>query len=66
MATVADLEAFRDILRATRDFVRASVQDGLSLSDVLASAPDEWTSWNSRYLTVDSWLEQLYESEAER
>ncbi len=60
LATVADLKAYRNIVVETRDFVLSRIADGQPHADIMAAIPEEWTSWNSRFITVEDWITELY------
>ena len=60
LATVDDLKAYRDIVVETRDFVLSRVAAGQPHADIVAAIPEEWTSWNSRFITVEDWITELY------
>ena len=59
LATVDDLKAYRDIVVQTRDFVRSRIDDGQTHADIIKAIPEEWSSWNSRLITVEDWITEL-------
>ena len=60
LATVDDLKAHRDIVVQTDDFVRSRIDDGQTHADIIKTIPEEWSSWNSRFITVEDWNTELY------
>ena len=60
LATVDDLQAYRAIVVETRDFVRSRVADGQTQADIIEAIPEEWSFWNSRFITVEDWITELY------
>jgi YVTN family beta-propeller protein len=60
-ATRQDVEELLSIVEATVDYVHRNRR--LALPALLAEAPDQWGEWDSRFLTMDQWLERLHKAE---
>ena len=60
IATMDDLKAYRQIVFETRDFVRSRIARGQLHADIIEAIPEEWTTWNSRYLSIEDWITELY------
>jgi hypothetical protein len=58
----AALERFRAMLVATRDAVRAAMQGGRTVDQVLAAKPTaSWDgTWARGFVTVERWVRSLY------
>lgn len=65
LSTPADLRALHDMIVATSAIVSAKVGEGKSLEKIQAEGlPEEWASWDWRFIGTDRWLETLYKTHA--
>lgn len=51
--------ALRDIVKATRDYVRDGRAEGKSPAELVAGADPAWTEWSGKYLTIEDWIREL-------
>jgi glyoxylase-like metal-dependent hydrolase (beta-lactamase superfamily II) len=60
-ATVAELKRFQTMLVSTADIVRGEIAKGMTLEEAKkAGLPDQWKPWASDFITVETWVETLY------
>lgn len=64
VATMRDLQEYRDMLRAVRDKVRTLAKSGKSLADVIAAKPTAEfdAKWGHGPVTADRFVTMVYES----
>jgi len=63
LSTLADLRAFRDVLRETIALVRARVGAGRTLEQAKAEGlPDKWKEWGTGFVNTGQWIEIVYKS----
>lgn len=63
LSTLADLRAFRDVLRETIALVRARVSAGRTLEQAKAEGlPDKFKEWGSGFINTGDWIELVYKS----
>jgi cyclase len=63
LGTVADLKKFDAMLAATSELVKAEVAKGMTLEDAKkAGLPEEWKSWEWKFISTAAWIETLYTS----
>ena len=60
LATVADLEAYRDMLVETIDAVREQKRSGKKPEAI--TIDEKWTSWGTGYIKTPVWISTIYES----
>ncbi|HKG14796.1 MAG TPA: MBL fold metallo-hydrolase [Pyrinomonadaceae bacterium] len=63
LSTLADLRAYRDVLRETIALVRARVSAGRTLEQAKAEGlPDKFREWGSGFINTGDWIELVYKS----
>ena len=63
LSTLADLRAFRDMLRETTSIVRERVRAGRTLEEAKAEGlPDSWKQWGEGFVKTGDWIEIVYKS----
>jgi glyoxylase-like metal-dependent hydrolase (beta-lactamase superfamily II) len=63
IATVDDLKTFHTMLTKTTEYVRAEIAKGMTLEQAKkAGLPDEWKSYASDFIPVETWVETVYDS----
>ena len=63
LSTLADLRAFRDVLRETIALVRARLSAGRTLEQAKAEGlPEKFKEWGSGFINTEQWIELVYKS----
>lgn len=63
LSTLADLRAFRDMLRETTSVIRARLRAGRTLEQAKAEGlPDKWKEWGAGFINTQDWIEIVYRS----
>ncbi|HVF45812.1 MAG TPA: MBL fold metallo-hydrolase [Pyrinomonadaceae bacterium] len=63
LSTLADLRAYRDVLRETIALVRARAGAGRTLEQAKAEGlPEKFKEWGSGFINTEQWIEIVYKS----
>ena len=63
LSTLADLRAYRDVLRETIALVRARLSAGRTLEQAKAEGlPDKFKEWGAGFINTGDWIELVYKS----
>lgn len=63
LSALADLRAYRDVLRETIALVRARVSAGRTLEQAKAEGlPDKFKEWGAGFINTGDWIEIVYKS----
>mgnify|MGYP003670760786 FL=1 len=63
LATMADLEAYLDMLTSTSMFVQSAVMEGKDLKAIQAAGlPDRWKKWQWPFISEAIWIDLIHQS----
>ena len=63
LATMADLEAYLDMLTSTTMFVQSAVMEGKDLKAIQTQGfPEQWKKWEWPFISQAMWIELIHQS----